>query len=490
MVNHGGRLLLALLACLQLISCAAVGPDYKLPRQALVHAEAAQGTFASGRPTGDGGSPGKALATEASLPDHWWQLYRDRRLDGLVRQSLAGNVDLRVALAHLQQSQALLDQARSRREPDMQVQASTDYTQQSAQAVLSHAQPPMHGIYNGGLALTEDLDLFGSIRRGIEASAADSQAVAAARDRVRLEVVADTVQAYAQLCNAGARIQVLQQVLDVQRRRLALSDQMVGQGRLAAFEQRREVGDLDSRQAGLAPLKAERLNAAYRLAVLAGQIPERYDSQLLACHRPLQLDQPMPVGDGRALLRRRPDVRAAERKLAAATARLGVATAALYPDIQIGIGFGSTGAVSSGPGPLTNRFAVGPVLNWNLHRNAVRAGIDAADAGVRASLGQFDATVLQALEDTETHLESYLASLERQQLLRAARDEAAQVHARSAELWQGGRVGALVELDARRHWLDAEMAVAAGQADVNRQQVECFRALGGGWQQRGADQVP
>ena len=166
-----------------------------------------------------------------------------------------------------------------------------------------------------------------------------------------------------------------------------------------------------------------------------------------------------------------------------------MAAGALNAEIRVGMGFGGTGGVSGGPGPWTNRFAVVRVRNGNLHRNAVRAGIAAAEAGARASRGQFDATVLQALEDSETHLESYLASLERQQQLQAASHEAAQVHMRSAELWRGGRVGALVELDARRHWLDAEIAVAAGQADVNRLQIECFRALGGGWQQKEPAQI-
>jgi outer membrane protein TolC len=181
------------------------------------------------------------------------------------------------------------------------------------------------------------------------------------------------------------------------------------------------------------------------------------------------------------LLKRRPDVRAAERRLAASTAEVGVATAELYPDIKIGATIGSTGAASSFFTPLTNRFAVGPMVSWDLHRSAIRDRISAAQAQTRASLAHFDSVVLSALRETETSLDTYAAALDQLQRLKDARDEALQVAQRTDELRRGGKVGDLVALDAERNEISANIAVASAQADVNNDQITAFFALGGGW---------
>jgi outer membrane protein TolC len=235
-------------------------------------------------------------------------------------------------------------------------------------------------------------------------------------------------------------------------------------------------------RAQLPPLQARQLNAAFRLATLMGQPPENYDRSLLACHQPLKLMTLLPTGDGRALLKRRPDVRAAERRLAAATAGIGVATSELYPDIQLTGSVGSTGVGSNFLSPVTNRFYIGPQISWNLHRNAIRNRIEAAKAGSRVSLAQFDSTVLTALRETETALDAYAKALDQLQSLENAQDEARVVRDRTDELRRGGKVGGLVALDAERTWLAAEVNVASAQAQVNSDQIAAFLALGGGWQ--------
>ncbi|MCG5074715.1 efflux transporter outer membrane subunit [Paraburkholderia tagetis] len=458
--------------CAALAACAEVGPDYKVPPQALVNAPAANGAFVSGA----------TVATNDPLPDHWWRLYEDPVLNGLIEKALASNVDLRAAQANLERSDALLASARTAREPDIAADASTNYTQQSAQAVLSHVQPPRHETYNMGIAISYDLDLFGGIRRGIEAASADREAVVAARDLVRVNVAAQTARAYSDLCNAGNQLDILQQQIAVQQRRLALTREMIAHGRAPSFTQDRDQSAIESSRAQLAPLQARKLNAAFRLATLMGKPPEQYDPSLLACHTPLALTTLIPSGDGRAMLSRRPDVRAAERQLAAATAQIGVQTAALYPDIKIGASIGSTGGAASFFTPLTNRFAVGPMVSWDLHRDAIRDRIEAARAGSRVSLAHFDSTVLTALRETETSLDNYAAALDRLQRLESARDAARSVNDRTDQLWRGGKVGGLEALDAQRTWLAAENAVAAAQADVNNNQISTFLALGGGWQ--------
>ncbi|CAJ9669222.1 tripartite multidrug resistance system outer membrane protein [Burkholderia pseudomallei] len=458
--------------CAALAACAAVGPNYRVPPDALVNAPTANRPFAAGAPA----------ASNTPLPARWWRLFDDPVLDGLVERALAGNVELEAAQANLERSDALLAAARRAREPSLAADASTHYTQQSAQSVLSHVEPPRHEIYNVGFTASYDLDLFGGIRRGIEAASADREAVAAARDLVRVNIAADVTRAYSDLCNAGNQLDVARRAISVQARRLALTRQLVAHGRAPSFEQRRDEGAIDAGRARLAPLEARRLNAAFRLAALMGQPPESYDRALLACRTPLALAAPIPAGDARALLARRPDVRAAERRLAAATARIGAETAALYPDIRIGASLGSTGGAASFLTPLTNRFAIGPMVTWDLHRSAIRARIAAARADSRASLAHFDATVLTALRETETALQTYAGALDRLRRLEAARDAARTVMEQTDELLRGGKIGGLVALDAERNWLAAEAAVAAARRDVNDGQIATFLALGGGWQ--------
>jgi NodT family efflux transporter outer membrane factor (OMF) lipoprotein len=455
-----------------LAACTEVGPDYKTPAGAIVNAPEANGPFGAG---------GNATS-DASLPDHWWRLFNDPALDDLVERALSSNIDLRVAKANLERSDAFLAEARDDRDIKVAADAETSYTQQSAEAVLSHVEPPRHEIYNAGLTMSYDLDLFGGIRRGIEAASAQNEAAVAARDLVRINVAAETARAYSDLCNAGNQIEVLKQVISVQERSLALTQRLIAYGRVPQFEAARQQVFIEDSRSQLVPFQANQLNAAFRLATLMGDPPEKYDRALLACHTPLALDALLPTGDGRALLKRRPDVRAAERWLAASTAEVGVKVAALYPDIKLGASVGSTGAAAGFFSPLTNRFAVGPMVSWDLHRSAIRDRISAAQAETRASLANFDRTVLAALRETETSLDTYSAALNRLQRLKDARDHATVVNEKTRELRQIGKVGGLVALDAEQTWVNSELAIASAAAEVNNDQIATFLALGGGWQ--------
>ncbi|MGN6124359.1 MAG: efflux transporter outer membrane subunit, partial [Sphingomonas oligoaromativorans] len=352
------RRLAILLATTGLAGCAAVGPNYRVPEKAVVNAPAAQGAFLSAGPETSG----------EALPDQWWKLFDDPRLDQLVSEALASNTDLRVAEANLERSAALLAETRTGREVGGTADAETSYVQQSAEAVMQHVQPPERPIYNLGLSVSYDLDLFGGIRRGIEAASADHEAIAAARDLARVNVAAETARAYADICNSGHQLDVLRQLIGVQEQSLALTRTLIAHGRSPQFEQDRQQASIEANRAQIAPLTARQQNAAFRLATLLGKPPAEYDRGLLACHEPLKLRAPLPTGDGQALLKRRPDVRASERRLAASTARIGVATAALYPDIKLGASLGSTGAGADFLSPLTNRFGLGPMISWNLHR--------------------------------------------------------------------------------------------------------------------------
>ena len=465
------RTTLAVLAALALAGCTAVGPDYRVPPDALARAPAAQGQFMSGQ----------AGTSPAAPPDHWWQLFDDARLDGLIGRTLETNIELRIAAANLRRTAALLAEARTGRQVDGLADYETYWTQQSAESVLQHAKPPERQIYNAGIAISYDIDLYGGIRRGIEAAAADTEAAVAARDLVRINVAAETAHAYAELCNAGHQIDVLRRLVAVQADDVRLNQILVTRGRAAEYEQERHQSALAGTRAHLPQLEALQRNAAFRLATLSGLPPAQFDRSLFDCRAPLQLHSPLPTGDGRALLMRRPDIRAAERRLAAATARIGVNTAALYPDIKFGAAVGSTGTEADLLSSLTNRFAVGPMISWNLRQSTVRARIAQAEAQSQASLAVFDAIVLRSLREVESALANYAADLERLGDLKRSHDAATQVAERTAELWQGGKVGRLAALEAERNDLVAEQALAGAQAEVNAAEIAVFLALGGGW---------
>jgi NodT family efflux transporter outer membrane factor (OMF) lipoprotein len=465
------RAVLAALAFSALSACAAVGPDYHLPARAIVNAPQAQGGFHSGT---------LVAATDAP-PDHWWQLFDDPVLTRFIEQALHANTDLRIAEGNLQRSDALLAEARTGQQVRAGADLETSWAQPSAEAVMQHVQPPEHQIYNAGVSISYDLDLFGGIRRGVEAARADDEAAVAARDLVRVNVAAQTAQAYADACNAGHEIVDHRRLIAVLEEDLHLTRLLIAHGRAPQFEQDRQQGLVAATRARLPRMEAAQRNAAFRIATLMGRPPAEYDRSLLGCSTPLVLRQLLPVGDGQALLRRRPDVRAAERHLAAATARIGVATAALYPDIRLGASIGSTGAAADLLSPLTNRFGVGPLISWNLQRSTVRARIAQTEAQASANLAAFDGTVLNALREVETTLNNYEADLQFLEELRAARDNAVRVADRTAALRRGGRVGGLAALDAQRTQILAEQAVSAAETGVNHDQIAVFLALGGGW---------
>jgi NodT family efflux transporter outer membrane factor (OMF) lipoprotein len=462
----------AALVGLTLSGCV-VGPKYRVPASALVNAPAAKAPFKSAD------TPAFALQDP---PDHWWRLYRDPTLDRLVEQALAANTDLRVAEANLERSEALLKEARAARQPDVTVNFGTTETERSASQYVHKGPIKTAGLYDTGLAVSYDLDLFGRLRRGVEAASAETEAFQAARDLARVNVAAETVRAYAEVCDAGWETAAVERVIELQRQRSALFRRIAQGGRDIEVSVSGQQAQEDQLRAGLPALSARQTNALYRLAVLAGRPPGTFDPALKDCRTPLEVGAPLPVGDGASLLRRRPDVRVAERRLAAATADIGVEMAALYPSVTFGASIGSTGPLAAFDGPLTRRFSVGPAISWKLNQSVPRAKVEAARAEAKAELARFDGAVLNALQETETALTAYTRDLDREADLKAGREKAAQVAAAAHRLQAGGRVGAIGALDADRAVAAADQTLATVRSQISQDQIAVFLALGGGWE--------
>jgi NodT family efflux transporter outer membrane factor (OMF) lipoprotein len=470
------------LAAAALSACREVGPDYHLPSQAVINAPAARGGFV--------GAKENAAVTEAQPPDHWWRLYDDPRLDALVEQAFAANINLRVAEANLERAHALLAEARAAGRPDITVNLNASYAQLSAEQYLQTEMIPATGLYDVGLALSYQLDLWGGIRRGVEAAAASDEAAVAARDLARVNVAAEVTRAYVDVCAAGAELAAARRVLAVQQRQLAMTRRMTAAGRGVPLDVTRGQGQIAAFQADIPALLTRQRNAILRLATLAGRPPAASDETLAACDVAPRLDAPLPVGDGAALLARRPDVRAAERRLAAATATIGVRMAALYPTVTLGASAGSTGDFGTFFGPLTLRYGVGPGLTWHLDRTADRARVAQAEAQTRADLAMFDGAVLDALREVEDALDRYQHDRERAANLHVAAASAADALTVAQRLQRAGRGSSFQTLDAERTYAATQSALAASATQIAADQVGLFMALGGGWENGSAAPPP
>ena len=465
---------LTLASALLLAACTTVGPDYKLPANAAQQRPAAQTSFTEAQ--------GNAALSLEALPPQWWRLYRSAELDALVEQALAANTSLRAAEAHLRSAAALVTRVDAERDPHFGAVAAVKRARESGEAYLLPEQLPVMNEGELMLEASYQLDLWGQLKRGEEAAEANLQAVEAAQDVARVSVVAQTVQAYVQICHAQAQKSVAEHALALQEHSLLLAQRMQGAGRGNSTDVLRAQGLVQAQRAGLPHFDAERDAAFYRLAYLLGRLPQELPASSAACAVPPQLDRPLPIGDGTALLKRRPDVRQAERQLAGASARIGVATAELYPDIRLGASLGLVGVAEHLGRPATQSFGIGPLISWRIPDAGAKARVKMAEADAQAALAQFDGVVLQAMSETETALSRYRHDLERQDSLRAAREQAAELAAQQKRFVEAGRHPYASSLEAQRIAANADAALAANDEQLALDQVRLFLALGGGWE--------
>ncbi|WP_339929683.1 TolC family protein [uncultured Brevundimonas sp.] len=459
-------------AALALASCA-VGPrapDAVLP-------PAASGAFK--------GAATPAVTSDAVRGD-WWRLYADPVLDDLVREALANNNQLEAAAANLRRVRAVLGEARTGRLPSTTTSAGYNYGRASA-ATVPGAAPGQAldetEVYDAGLDVAYEIDLFGRVGSSIRAARADADSAAAALEVVRVSVAAETARAYADACSANARIAVAERTLGLQTETVGLTQRLLDGGVGNGLDVARARVVLEQTRASVPPLRALREGAVFRLATLTGRPPAETSTAARDCARPPELLQPIPVGDGASLLARRPDVRRAERDLAAAAARVNVATADLYPRISLGGSLGTTAGAAGDLGESANfRFGLGPLISWSFPNVfAARARIAQAGAAADAALATFDQTVLVALQEAETALADYANELDRRSALQAARTQAANAERLSRLRFDAGADSFLTVLDAQRTLAAADAQLAQSDAQVTTNQITLFKVLAGGW---------
>jgi len=457
-----------------LIAGCAVGPNYHAPPPV----PGSQQPLVSLQPE---------IESPAEPPAQWWQLYHDAQLDALLADAFSANADLKAAEANLSAARSVLEAAKVGLYPQTGAEAGAVRGRDAITdeiLEIDGAPPQTIWLFDAVLDVSYEVDLFGHVRRSIQASRADAQSVAAARDSVRITVAAETARAYAQVCALGEELAVARRSLDIVSNESRITSDRHEAGANSQFDVVRAQGLVAQVRAGIPSLMGQRRAALFSLTALLGRPPSRAPLELESCERPPQLAELLPVGDGTTLLRRRPDVRQAERRLAAATARIGVATADLYPRIVLRAFVGGASSQINELG--TNEgltWGVGPAVSWSFPNQAgTRARIRQAKAGAAAALANFDSVVLQALKETEQSLASYGAEIERRESLAEAQTDAERAFGMAHDQFLAGSVSNLDLLTTEQVLVAANAAVAGSDAALIQDQIAVFKALGGGWQ--------
>lgn len=448
----------------------AVGPNYHAPKTSVA------ATFEN--------TPANAVPADEVALATWWQGFKDAKLDALVAQALAHNHDLRIAEANVKEARAL------RRLTTFDLAPTVTANSGYSNGLLSQAAAPpgtprkaREGeFYDASLDATWELDLFGRVRRSVEAARAGLEAADATRLDVLVVVTAEVARNYFELRGLQNQLAVARRNAEVQTETFKITQARLEGGRGTDFDVARSSSLLNLTRSTIPPLEGAIRKAGHRIAVLTGQSPTALTAELSA---PQFLPATLPtlaLDNPEALLRRRPDIRAAERSLAATTAHIGVATADLFPRVSFVGSVGLQADTLAGLGKSgADTWSFGPRITWAaLDLGRVQARIKGADARAEASLAAYERTVLTALEETEGALVDFGREQERQQFLAASSAASQKATDLAHQRYDSGAADFLSVLDAERTLLEAQDRLAASQTRTVTALVAVYKALGGG----------
>jgi multidrug efflux system outer membrane protein len=455
-----------------LVSGCAVGPNYQEPKPTVD----AHFTNAS--------QPG---INEGQVVAAFWTLFGDATLDQLVQDALAANKDLARAEANLRASRAAARLSGFDAYPTVTAGASYSHALESQHELfeepnLTRAEREID-TYDVGFDATWELDFFGRVRRSIQASRADMHAAEAALRDTEVSVAAEVARNYFVLRGLQDRLDVAERNAVNQRQTLELTQVRLDAGRGSELDVSRAAAQLETTLATVPPLRTLIATTIYRISVLTGRTPTALEPELAVARPMPALPTLNAIGSPEALLRRRPDVRVAEQGLAAATARIGVAVADLFPRVtfigSIGYNAGTWNALGSS---ASQTFLVGPSITWAaFDLGRVRARIGIAHAQADLALADYQAAVLNALEDTEDSLVNFGQSQLRETTLERAATQSTKAARLARERFEGGLSDFLNVLQAERDDLAAQDSLADGRTQTATALVAVYKALGGGW---------
>jgi NodT family efflux transporter outer membrane factor (OMF) lipoprotein len=460
----------AILILPSLLAACAVGPDYRAPDVA----------------TGAGWATPVAEGTPEIDLTSWWQSFEDPTLDRLIETALAANLDVRQSAARVAEVRALRDAVAGGRWPAVDASAGVTRRRQSENGPFPINQIPGierdQTIYEVGFDAVWELDVFGQTRRAVEAAAARADAASEQQRAVKLRVAAETARSYFELRGAQHERAALQASVAATRAATGLVRQQLTAGDVPQAVLAQAEAAEAALEAELPQLDARVRVAALAIGILLGELPEA-EAGLADSDADYAALAPLPVGQRADLLRRRPDVRAAERGLAAATADVGVATAAWFPHIGIGANGGfqslATGTLFDA---ASETLGLAPLISWRIFDGGrVRAQIRASEARVEIAALEYEKAVKEALTDAEIALTRYnsgLIALDRQE---AAVTAARRAYGYANDRYRGGDISLLELLEAERTLHGAEDAYARTHTLAATSLVALFKALGGGW---------
>ncbi len=461
-----------LATALSLAACA-VGPEFQQPKMALPAQYAHQ---ASSDPIA-----GTVLPDAADT--EFWRSFEDPQLSALVSLALDANKDLRASLARYDSANALLRRAKFDFIPTITANALGGH--QEVSQALSYGYPRNYYDYSVGVNASWELDLFGRVRRSVEAQRAQTAASAEDLAALQVAVVGEAARTYIQLRGLQERLRITRQNVVNQNETLRLVEARLAAGRGTTFDTARERALWETTGSQVPALEAQIAVAEHRLAVLTGRPPESLIVELDPAKPlpavPAQIDAGTPAD----LLRRRPDIAAAEARLHAATAQVGVATADLFPRLSLIGALGTTAIQTGGLFEGSSRTSLAALgIDWSfLDVGRVRARIAASQADATGMLAQYQQTVLLALEDAENALVRYAKTRDENEQLERAAHDSEQAAALASTRYRAGAIGLYEVLDAEHNVLIAQYAFVDSRMRSATAAVALYQALAGGWPQ-------
>jgi len=468
---------LSIILTLALAGCAAVGPDYTRvePRTPDEwHAELLGGLTAG------------SMAPETLA--HWWRTLNDAQLDSLVARALNGNLDLKNARARIREARGLRGISEADLFPTLDVAASASKQRTSENSNTGTESE----LYTADFDAGWELDVFGGVRRSVEAAQANLEATQEDLHNVLVSLLAEVALNYVEVRTFQARLAVTGANIKTQQETYDLNQSRYEAGIIDELAVQQSLRILESSRSQIPALKTGLDAAKNRLAVLLGEQPGKL-------HRELDVTRPIPelpvtvvVGIPAETLRHRPDIRSAERNLAAQTARIGVATADLYPKFRL---FGTIGLESLSSGDFfewaSRTWSIGSGVSWNIFDgNAIRQNIEVQTARQEQALIQYEAAVLRAQEEVENVLVAYAKEQLRRESLSKAADAAQRAALLAQDRYQAGLVDFNNVLDAQRSLLILQDELNQSNGAVISNLVRLYKALGGGWKSLEAMEEP
>ncbi len=464
--------LLGIISLASLSSCA-VGPNFIKPETPV------GANFANAKQSG---------YSTAETVSEWWRKFNDSTLNSLVERTLANNNDLKIAAARVEEARALRRLARFDYFPTAETNASYANSRISA-ASSPQGEPANAEFYAASVDAAWELDLWGKVRRNNWAFLADLQSAEATRQDAMVALSAETASAYLELRGLQNQLAVANRNAENQRQTLKLTESLLQGGRGTELDTSRARAQLNRTLAAIPLIESSIHRNIHRLSVLTGVQPTVLKSDLIKARPIPKLPSLVRISNPAELLRRRRDIRAAEKDLESATNRVGVNVADLFPSVTFNgsvaleartlSGFGNSGA---------GAYTFGPSINWaafNLGR--VFANIDASKARVRGQAANYEKVVLNALEETENALVLFGRQRARRNFLSESANASEQAASLARERYQNGVADFLTVLDAERTLLEAQVLLAESETQTAITIVSIYRALGGGWESTGTN---